>query len=269
VATDVTRYGPWAVIAGASEGIGEHAARQLAADGFSLVLVSRRIEVLRALADSILDGTHGIEVRCVALDLGQEHAAPELGAQLAGLEVGLVFYNAGADTGPRELVDRDPEDLRSMICRNVQTPTLLLRQLGAQMRARGRGGIVIIGSMAGVSGSALIATYAATKAYQHVLGEGLWRELRPYGVDVVTVVAGATATPAHERTGAVTSRDYPPMQPDDVARNALAQLGRGPIQGASDELTATFHALRGLPREQVIDMMSAGTRAIHALGPEH
>jgi short-subunit dehydrogenase len=123
----------------------------------------------------------------------------------------------------------------------------------------------VIGSMAGVSGSALIATYAATKAYQQVLAEGLWKELRDDGVDVVAVIAGATSTPAHERTGTVVSEEYPPMDPADVARNALGSLGHGPVIGASDELTGTFDALRALPREQIIDLMSAGTRTIYGL----
>lgn len=265
--TSPERYGPWAVVAGASEGIGEHAARQLAADGFSLVLVSRRAEVLGALRASILAAVRpgSIAIRCVALDLAAPDAAPQLAGAVADVEVGLLFYNAGADTGPVAFCDRPLDDVLAMVRRNVDTPTALCHTFGRAMRARGRGGIVLVGSMAGVSGSALVATYSATKAYQQVLAEGLWRELRDDGVDVVAVIAGATATPAHARTGAVVSAQYPPMAPEVVAANALAALAHGPVRGASDELDATFAALRGLPREQVIEMMSAGTRAIYGL----
>jgi short-subunit dehydrogenase len=263
--TDLERYGPWAVIVGASEGIGEHAARQLAADGFSIVLVSRRQAVLDELRDSTLADSPAVEIRSLALDLVAPDAADRLLDALSDLDVGLLFYNAGADTGPVRFDERTRDDVLGMVHRNVVVPTALCHALGRAMRARGRGGIVVIGSMAGVSGSALIATYSATKAYQQVLVEGLWREMRDDGVDVVLVVAGATATPAHERTGAVTSAEFPPMQPEDVARNALASIALGPVIGASEELTATFHALRGLPREQIIDLMSSGTRTIYGL----
>jgi short-subunit dehydrogenase len=152
-----------------------------------------------------------------------------------------------------------------MVRRNVVTPTELCHTLGNRMRERRRGGIVVIGSMAGVSGSALIATYSATKAYQQMLAEGLWRELADDGVDVVAVIAGATATPAHHRTGAVVSAEYPPMDPADVARTALASLGHGPVRGASEELETNFDAIRALPREQIIALMSDGTRIVYGL----
>jgi uncharacterized protein len=265
--TDLARYGPWALIAGASEGIGEHGARQLAADGFSLVLVSRRQGVLDELKASILAGAsaRAIEIRCVALDLAAPDAAEALLGATADIEIGLLFYNAGADTGPVRFHDRSLDDVLGMVRRNVVTPTELIHTLGNQMRARKRGGFVVIGSMAGVSGSALIATYSATKAYQQMLGEGLWRELADEGVDVVTVIAGATSTPAHHRTGAIVSAEYPPMDPADVARTALASLGHGPVRGASDELETNFDAIRALPREQIIEMMSSGTRIIYGL----
>ena len=133
------------------------------------------------------------------------------------------------------------------------------------MRGRGRGGIILVGSMAGLSGSALIATYAATKAYDHALAEGLWRELKDHGVDVMTLVAGATATPAHERTGATFGEGFPRMDPADVARTGLEWLGKGPLRAASDELQSAFDAMRALPIEQVIEFMSSGTRAIYGL----
>src|SRR4051812_20373900 len=114
---DSHKYGPWALIAGASEGIGEHAARQLAAHGLSLVLVSRRIDVLDALRESILADSPGVEVRCLAIALGDGDAADRLVRDTADLEIGLLFYNAGADTGPEKLVDRDPAQVLSMVRR--------------------------------------------------------------------------------------------------------------------------------------------------------
>lgn len=265
--TDIARYGPWAVIAGASEGIGEHAARQLAADGCSVVLVSRRQAVLDGLRASILaeDASPGVEVRTIALDLAADDAADRLGAAVAGLDVGLLFYNAGADVSATAFLDRTADDVLGMVRCNVVTATALCHAMGRRLRDRGRGGIVVISSGAAIAGSALIATYAATKAYQQILCEGLWAELDGTGVDVVCVMAGTTATPAFLRTTAMGADDPAVMDPAEVARNALAALGRGPVVGASDELTQMFAGLYAVPRTMLIDGVSAGTRATFGL----
>jgi short-subunit dehydrogenase len=260
------RHGPWAVIAGASEGIGEEFARQLAQAGINVVLVARRQAVLDALAESIRKETGGaVDARPLALDLTARDAAERLAHETDDLEVGLLVYNAGADTGPVAFHDRSLDEVMHFVNLNVVTPTQLCHHYGRLMRDRRRGGIILVGSMAGLSGSALIATYAATKAYDHALAEGLWRELKDHGVDVMTLVAGATATPAHERTGATFGDDFPRMDPADVARTGLEWLGRGPLRAASDELQAAFDAMRALPIEQIIEFMSMGTRAIYGL----
>lgn len=265
--TDVDRYGPWAVIAGASEGIGEHAARQLAADGVSVVLISRRQAVLDALRDSILaDGAApGVEVRTLALDLAADDAAERVCEAVADLDVGLLLYNAGADASATPFLDRTADDVLGMVRCNVVTATALCHALGRRMRDRGRGGIVVISSGAAIAGGALIATYSATKSYQQVLCEGLWAELDGTGVDVVCVLAGHTATPALLRTSAMGADDPGVMAPADVARNALAALGHGPAVGANDDLTAMLAGLSTVPRTQLIELMSAGTRATFGL----
>ncbi|MBM3658309.1 MAG: SDR family NAD(P)-dependent oxidoreductase [Actinobacteria bacterium] len=260
---DASRYGPWAVIAGASEGIGEHAARQLAAAGCSVVLVSRRPEVLDALRTSILadDAAPGAEVRCVALDLATDDAADRLCAEVADLDVGLLFYNAGADVRGQVFLDRDADEVLGMVRCNVVTATALCHALGRRMRDRGRGGVVVMSSGAAIAGAALIATYSATKAYQQILCEALWAELDGTGVDVVCVLAGTTATPAFLRTAVLTADDPSVMDPAVVAANALAALGHGPAVGASDELTQMFAGLYTVPRTMLIEGVSAGTRA--------
>ena len=265
--TDIDRYGPWAVIAGASEGIGEHAARQLAADGCSVVLISRRQGVLDALRDSILadDAAPGAEVRTLALDLAAADAAERICVTVADLDVGLLFYNAGADVSGTPFLDRAADEVLGMVHCNVVTPTALCHALGRRLRDRGRGGIVVISSGAAIAGAALIATYAATKSFQQILYEGLWAELDGTGVDVVCVLAGTTATPAFLRTTAMTADDPGVMDPADVARNALAALGHGPAVGASDELTEMFAGLSTVPRMMLIEGVSAATRATFGL----
>ena len=133
------------------------------------------------------------------------------------------------------------------------------------MRDRGQGGIVVMSSGAAIAGSALIATYSATKAYQQILCEALWAELDGTGVDVVCVMAGSTATPAFLRTTAVGADDPSVMDPAVVATNALAALGNGPVVGASDELTRTFAGLYTDPGTMLVDGVSAGTRATFGL----
>jgi len=265
--TDLSKYGPWAIVAGASEGIGEHAARQLAADGFSVLLVSRRQPVLDALSASILaeDAAPDVEVRTLALDLGTAEAASTLCGAVADLDVGLLFYNAGADVSGTPFLDRPLDQVMGMVGCNVVTATAATHTLGGRMRDRGRGGIVVISSGAAIAGAALIATYSATKAYQQILCEGLWAELDGTGVDVVCVMAGTTATPAFLRTTAMTADDPAVMDPADVARNALAALGHGPAVGASDELTEMFAGLSTVPRTMFIEGVSSATRATFGL----
>jgi short-subunit dehydrogenase len=258
------RYGPWAIVAGASEGIGEHVARQLAAAGVAPVLVSRREALLDALAASIRADT-GVAARVVALDLTAPDAADRLAAATADLDVGLLVYNAGADTMARKYLDRTLEEVQHLLALNVATPAALCHAIGRRLRERGRGGIALIGSMAGLAGTGWVATYAATKAFDQVLAEGLWRELRGDGVDVVAVLAGATATPAHERSGARVTEEFPPMDPADVAAEVLGALGNGPVWVVGDANRAMFDALRAAPRVDLIEAMTHGTQLLYGV----
>jgi uncharacterized protein len=255
------RYGPWAIVAGASEGIGEHVARQLAAAGVAPVLVSRRQALLDDLAASIQADT-GVAPRVVPLDLTAPDAAARLVDATSDLDVGLLVYNAGADTMARKFLDRTPEEVHHLLALNVLTPSALCHAVGRRLRDRGRGGIALIGSMAGLAGTGWVATYAATKAFDQILAEGLWRELRGDGVDVVAVLAGATATPAHERMGAKVTAEFPPMDPADVAAEVLAALGNGPVWVVGEANRATFDVLRAAPRVDAIEGMTYGTQLL-------
>src|SRR4051812_24625266 len=181
------RYGPWAVVAGASEGIGAAFATALAARGIDLVLVARRPEPLEALAARL-----PVQTVTVAADLA-DGVEPVLAAT-AGLDVGLVVCNAAySPIGP--FLDSDPADTARALALNCAVPLALARGYLPAMAARGRGGFVLMSSLAGMQGSPGLTAYAATKAFGAVLAEGLWDELRAHGVDVVTAVAGAVATP--------------------------------------------------------------------------
>lgn len=251
------RYGPWAVVAGASEGLGASFAASLARRGVHLVLVARRMPLLQRLADD-LRSEHGVEVRCVSLDLGESTWPEALREATAGVDVGLVVYNAAMVPVGR-FVDVEGDALERSVRVNVLAPVRFLRAFLPSLCARGRGGVVLMSSLSGLQGTPRVATYAATKAFNAILAEGLWHELRGDGVDVVACSAGAVPTPGYRRS---TDRDAPGMlAPDVVANRTLEALGRGPgvVPGALNRFMAQV-LRRVLPRRTAIRLMAASTR---------
>ncbi|OLB66558.1 MAG: hypothetical protein AUI10_02390 [Actinobacteria bacterium 13_2_20CM_2_72_6] len=247
------RYGPWAVVAGASEGIGAAFATALAARNLDLVLVARRPEPLAELAARL-----PVRTVTVCADLA-DGVAPVLAAT-ADLEVGLVVCNAAhSPIGP--FLDSDPADTRRALDLNCAAPLALAHGYLPAMAARGRGGFVLMSSLAGQQGSPGLAVYAATKAFDAILAEGLWGELRAHGVDVLTAVAGAVATPGLGRS---TSRSAPgTVTPDEVAAAALAALGHRP-RTVPGRLMKVSSAMMGrlLPRRAAISVMARANTAI-------
>jgi uncharacterized protein len=254
------RYGPWALVAGASAGLGEAFAEALAARGLGLVLLARRGEALEALAGRLRE-RHGVEVRTRAVDLGTPDLAGAVSEVTAGIEVGLLVYNAAHSViGP--FLERPlPEQLRVLDV-NCRGPLLLSHLLGGPMAARGRGGILLMTSIAGSQGGPLLAAYAASKAFNLVLAEGLWAELRERGVDVLACRAGATRTPGYAASAPRAS--VPLMEAGPVVASALAALGHGPsvVPGAVNRL-ATFAFGRLLPRRAAIRIMGRASRRLY------
>jgi uncharacterized protein len=257
------RYGPWAVVAGASEGLGETFARRLAAEGLSLVLVARRRERLEGLCDALMR-EHGVEARPLALDLARPDVGDVVAEATEGLEVGLLVYNAALSViGP--FLAREPGDHLRVLDVNCRAPVALAHRLGGAMAARARGGIVLMSSMAGYQGSALITSYAASKAFNLVLGEGLWDELRDRGVDVLVCSAGATRTPNYEASAPKkTSPLATVMAPEAVVEEALRSLGRRPVcvPGVGNRLAAALMQ-RLLPRRVAVRIMGRATRDMY------
>ena len=222
----VDRYGPWALVAGASVGLGAAFARQLAGHGFNLVLLARRDDLLRRLADDLIR-SNGIEVRVVAMDLAAADVVDQVAERVDSLEIGLLVYNA-ALSGIGPFLSQSLESLTDQVRVNCHGPMALSHLLGGRMAERGRGGVLLMSSLSGFQGSALIANYAATKAYNLVLAEGLGHELRRVGVDVLVCCAGATRTPGYEASKPSTQPWIAPaaMDPDKVVAEALRALGR-------------------------------------------
>jgi hypothetical protein len=239
------RYGPWAVVAGASEGIGAAFARALAARGLNLVLVARRAAPLAELA-----GALPVETVTVPADLATPAGLDALDRATAGLEVGLVVANAAyAPIGRFVELDRAQAD--RAVALNCTAPVWLAHRYLPAMVSRGRGGFVLMSSLAGLQGVPRLAVYAASKSFGAVLAEGLWAELHGSGVDVVGCLAGAVSTP-----GLAASKPRPApgtRTPEKVVEAALRGLGGGPrvVPGALMRFSAVVMG-RLLPRRAAI-----------------
>ncbi|MFS3129468.1 SDR family NAD(P)-dependent oxidoreductase [Nocardioides sp. Bht2] len=257
---DTAKYGPWAVIAGGSEGVGAELARQLADLGINLVLLARKPEPLAAIAEDV--AARGVEVRTLRQDLLDPEALANVRALTDGLDVGLFIYNAGSNTYRGEFVDSDPAGVQGVIDLNITTPLAFLRHFGSRLKQRRSGGIIVLGSGSSFVGHANIATYPAAKAFLRIFVEGLWLELKPYDVDVLELCLGLTRTPAMERLGY--DFDKPgrvSSDPAAVAREGLEHLAEGPswLAGGLD-LIARQRV--GFPRAEVVTGVDASYRAI-------
>lgn len=258
------RYGQWALVTGAAEGLGAEFALQLAGRGLDLVLVDIQPSPLAAVARELQRAT-GVQTRTVEADLSQSDFLWPVQSATDGLEVGLVISCAAATPmGP--LLDRPlDEQLATLRC-NSQAPLMLAHTYGRPMRDRRRGGLVFVSSMAGLQGTPLVATYAATKAFNLVLAESLWSELRRDGVDVHAVLPGPTATPGYRasapRTDSLAARLV--MSSSDVVREALKGLGRTPsrVAGPWNRLS-TFLLTRLLGRRLAVSLMDHQMRGLY------
>lgn len=252
------RYGPWAIIVGASEGIGASLADRVAEAGINLVLVARNEARLDEVAASIR-GVHGVEVRTVVCDLTDPMAGSVISAATNALGVGLLIYAAGAANRSTTFLEESLEESLDLVRLNCIGPLALAREFAPPMRERGRGGIVLVGSMACLAGAAQVAVYSAVKMFGVNFAEGLWAEFHPHGVEVCNAVLGSVNTPAAERQG-VASDSERDMEPADVAEEILENIGNGPthVVGAANRAMASL--FWPVDRRAAVELMSAATR---------
>jgi uncharacterized protein len=251
------KYGRWAVIAGASEGIGASLADQLAARGMDLVLIARNGALLDEVATRARD-EHGVQTRVVVQDLTDPDVGPKIADATYGLEVGLLIYNAGASERTAPFLDNEIEYSLKQIALDCTGPITLAHHFGQAMVERGRGGIVLVASLACLAGSATLAVYSAVKAFQHNFAEGLWAELRPHGVDVCSTPLGMTYTPAFQRMGF----EYDPaahMLSEDVAREIIENIGNGPVHVVGENNRAAASAVWTIDRRALVEMMTTAS----------
>jgi short-subunit dehydrogenase len=242
-ASFAVRYGPWALVTGASRGLGAEFARQLAAMGLNLALAARSEDRLKELAHA-LEREYNIAAKVIVVDLAREDMLDTIKSATDSLEIGLLVNNAGLSTvGP--FLSLSADFLLYQFHTNARAVLILTRHFGEKMAAQGRGGVIFVSSGSSLHGTPFCANYSGTKAYDLMLAEALWAEWKPLGVDVLGFIAGLTRTPGMEENGLKPNKFVPVGQPDKVVRCALKALGKKPsaADGISNRLGYQFFNL--------------------------
>ena len=258
------RYGPWALVTGGGNGLGAEFARQLAAMGVHLVLVDMDAVGLARVAAELTQNV-AVQVRTLTLDLTDADFLPLIDQATSDIEIGLLINNAGISAlglFQQKLLS----DHLSVVDLNVRVPLSLAYHFLPSMVSRGRGGILFVSSLSALQGTAYVANYAATKAWNLIFAEGLWEETRGTGVDVLGYLVGSTRTPGF--IGSQPRLDRAPlvkvMDMAHTVQGALASMGQGPVRvaGRNNWLAASFLS-RFLPRKWAIRLVSGTTRALY------
>jgi len=218
---DTRRFGPWALVTGASSGIGREFARQIAANGINVVLVARRLNLLEQ-AGRTFARDYGVAYRAVRADLSREGFLATLADATQGLDIGLVVSNAGTAT-PGPFLKQDPQEGLRLFKLNAQAHLEMSRHFAPGLAARGRGGLVLTGAMGATRAVPYVVTDSAAKAYVQTLGVGLNYELAPLGVDVTVLVVGPTQTAIIDKFGL--DPETMPMKPMSVEQCVYEGLG--------------------------------------------
>jgi uncharacterized protein len=255
------RYGPWAAVTGAAQGMGAAFADDLAGRGLAVLLVDREKDLLADRAAELRAA--GAEVRELVVDLA-EAGAPGRVLDAAGeVDVGLLVANAAVGyVGP--FLEQPLDEALTLLDVNCRATLVLVHGLLPRLVSRGTGGIVLLSSLSAMRGAPLVTAYAATKAWNLILAESLWEEVREAGVDVMAVLPGSTRTPAwlgsRPQPGAGTSNV---MEPADVVREALDALGTGPsfVPGQANRDSEQFMA--SMDRAEAIRLMGEVMRAMY------
>ena len=250
------KYGQYALVAGGSDGLGSAFAEAIARRGLNLVLIARQEDRLKAAAARLKE-IYEIDVISIAADMADYENVKKLISTLK-VSIGLLVYNAAF--APIGLFENTSEDYLALAAAvNVKAPLLLTKLLSASMIQQKRGGIVLMSSLAGAQGSSNLAAYAATKSFNAILAEGLWKELKPHGIDVLACCAGAILTPGYQQAEK-TKPALGTLEANEVAEQTLNALGRGPIiiPGVINKI-GRFILTRLLSRKAAIDIMSKNT----------
>lgn len=254
----VDSCGPWALVTGASSGIGREYVRQLVARGLDVVAVARRKKRLTSLRDELQRLHPGRTVHPVALDLRREDFWEVLGPALEGREIGLLVNNAGVAL-PGPLLDHDLTEEIGLLHLNCRASLELTHRLAPPMVDRRRGAIIFLSSTVAMNGGPWIANYCGTKAWNLAIADALAVELAPSGIEVQCCAPGITRTEGLMASLDLDKTPVPPMEVADVVQASLQALGRGPVVVVPGWInkTSTFLSRHILPRRVRHRLMSA------------
>jgi len=265
-ALDKNRFGPWALVTGASSGIGKEFARQIAASGINVVLVARREGLLKE-AGVEFSKRYGVEHRIVVLDLSREGFIEQLASATNGLDIGLVVSNAGTGN-PGVFLKHDRQLLLETVRLGAMAHLDIAHHFGSKLTERRRGGIVLAGAMGAESGVPLMANDGAAKAYVHSLGEALHFEFKPLGVCVTVLAAGFTDTAVIDKFG-LDPKTMPmkPMSVEQCVSEALDGLRKNRSRVVPGRMNRILNALvpASLARRLEADLLGKGLASKSAL----
>ena len=260
------KYGPVALVAGASEGLGAAWSKALAARGLDLVIIGRRAERLHTIAQE-LTNQFKVNVWPVSCDLGLPGATEQILQAIGDKPINCLVYNAASSyIGP--FMDESSAMHNRIITSNITTPLNLVYRLAANMLQQRRGAVIFMASLAGFQGSGFLTTYASTKAFTRIFAESLWYEWKSKGVDVIACCAGATATPNYIQTkpGKISPLAPKPQQPEKVVEECLNRLGKTPsfISGTGNKV-ASFFMQHIFSRKKAITIMGDTTKKMYSI----
>jgi uncharacterized protein len=259
---DKARFGPWALITGASSGIGREFARQIAASGISVVLVARREALLRN-AGAEFSKKYGVEHRIVVADLSEEGFLTRVTAETNGLDIGLVVSNAGT-ANPGEFLKLDRTGLVRLFKLNSLAHMEIAHHFGPDLVRRGRGGIVLCGAMGAIQGVPYMANESGAKSYVQSFGEALHVELTPLGVSVSVLIIGPTKTAIIEKIGFdPATMPVKPMPVEQCVFEGLEALKRNRATHLSGRINRIMNTLipASLSRTMMGNLMAKGLAA--------
>ena len=260
------KYGQTALIAGASEGMGAAYAYALADRGMDLVLIARRTAPLEETGRKIKE-EYGVKVLTVNCDLMDNDVLQQIIRAIGDKQIDFLVYDAALSyIGPYLATGLNTHlDIAKV---NMLSPLALVHYFGGKMLQRGKGGVVLMSSIAGFQGSGFLSTYAATKAFNRVLAEGLWYEWKEKCVDVIACCAGATATPNYINTkpGKASPLEPKPQLPEQVVEECLRTIGKKPsfISGTGNKLVS-FLMQHVFSRKMAVNMMGDGMRKMYGI----
>ena len=258
-ALDKERFGPWALVTGASSGIGEEFARQIAASGIHVALVGRRELLLRTVGVECTRAS-GVQHRIIPLDLSEPDFLPALADAMRDLDIGLVVSNAGTGN-PGEFLKHDRQLLQATLRLNTMAHLDITLHFGQKLGERRRGGIILVGALGAENGIPCMANDGGAKAYVHSLGEALHYEFKPLGVYVTVLAAGVTNTAVIDKFG-LDPKTMPmkPMSVEQCVSEGLSGLRKNRSRVVPGRLNRIMNALvpASVARKLLADLLGKG-----------